>query len=187
MDFLRIDMCEFLFIMCIGMFYAKGKDFLMKDVYFEQNFLKDVLESLMRLRSGLLKRAKIRFISRKNFETVMRYLDFLQKVASDAAVYCKPGNFVNSVQRLGFDVDTDFTLFDISNRGAQSVYDIMVCVHDYVYYGNEEMRKNKKLGSYKYKSQQEVVEAMRLFKRDSIQMNGGVIPYFVRNLFNKNR
>ena len=159
----------------------------MKNIDVEKDFFKDVSESLIRLRSAMLRKTKARFISRKNFETIMRYLDFLQNVASNVGAYCKPGNFVNSVQRLGFDVDTDFSLFDISNRGAQSVYDIMVCVHDYVYYGNEAMRKNKKLGSYKYESQQEAIDAMRLFKRDSIQMTGGIVPYFVRNLFNKNR
>ena len=159
----------------------------MKNIDVEKDFFKDVSESLIRLRSAMLRKTKARFISRKNFETIMRYLDFLQKVASNVGAYCKPGNFVNSVQRLGFDVDTDFSLFDISNRGAQSIYDIMVCVHDYVYYGNEAMRKNKKLGSYKYESQQEAIDAMRLFKRDSIQMTGGIVPYFVRNLFNKNR
>ena len=164
-----------------------GKGVFMKNIDAEKDFFKDVSESLMRLRSALLRKTKVRFISRKNFETIMRYLNFLQTVASDAFAYCKPGNFVNSVQRLGFDVDTEFSLFDISNRGAQSVYDIMICVHDYVYYGNETMRKNKKFGSYKYKSQQEVVEAMRLFKRDSIQMTGGMIPYYVRNWSNKNR
>lgn len=159
----------------------------MKNIDVEKDFFKDVSESLIRLRSAMLRKTKARFISRKNFETIMRYLDFLQKVASNVGAYCKPGNFVNSVQRLGFDVDTDFSLFDISNRGAQSIYDIMVCVHDYVYYGDEAMRKNKKLGSYKYESQQEAIDAMRLFKRDSIQMTGGIVPYFVRNLFNKNR
>lgn len=148
----------------------------------ENTFEQDVSESLIRLRSAMLRKTKARFISRKNFETIMRYLDFLQKVASNVGDYCKPGNFVNSVQRLGFDVDTDFSLFNISNRGAQSIYDIMVCVHDYVYYGNEAMRKNKKLGSYKYESQQEAIDAMRLFKRDSIQMTGGVIWYSAQNL-----
>ena len=159
----------------------------MKNIDVEKDFFKDVSESLIRLRSAMLRKTKARFISRKNFETIMRYLNFLQTVASDAFAYCKPGNFVNSVQRLGFDVDTDFSLFDISNRGAQSIYDIMVCMHDYVYYGNEAMRKNKKFSSYKYESQQEAIDAMRLFKRDSIQMTGGIVPYFVRNLFNKNR
>lgn len=159
----------------------------MKNIDVEKDFFKDVSESLIRLRSAMLRKTKARFISRKNFETIMRYLDFLQKVTSNVGAYCKPGNFVKSVQRLGFDVDTDFSLFDISNRGAQSIYDIMVCVHDYVYYGNEAMRKNKKLGSYKYESQQEVIDAMRLFKRDSIQMTGGIVSYLVRNLFNKNR
>ena len=151
----------------------------------ENTFEQDVSESLIRLRSALLRKTKVRFISRKNFETIMRYLNFLKKVASDAFAYCKPGNFVNSVQRLGFDVDTDFSLFDISNRGAQSIYDIMVCMHDYVYYGNEAMRKNKKFSSYRYESQQEAIDAMRLFKRDSIQMTGGVIWYSAQNLMRR--
>lgn len=153
----------------------------------ENTFEQDVSESLIRLRSALLRKTKVRFISRKNFETIMRYLNFLQTVASDAFAYCKPGNFVNSVQRLGFDVDTDFSLFDISNRGAQSIYDIMVCMHDYVYYGNEAMRKNKKFSSYRYESQQEAIDAMRLFKRDSIQMSGGFVVNLVRDLCTRSK
>ena len=88
---------------------------------------------------------------------------------------------------MGFDVQTNFNLFDVDEVAAQCVYDIMLCRRDYIYWGDEKLRKTGKFFEYKYKSRQEAIDAMRLFKRDVIQMVGGMIPYFMRNLLGKNR
>ena len=122
----------------------------------------------------------------------MEYLNFLQMVATNSAAYCDPAYFDQNMQKLGFDVWTDFfSLFNVDEDVAQCVYDIMVCRRDYICYTNKQnAEKNKsrpyeyRFSSYKYKSQQEAIEAMRLLKRDSIQMAGGIVPCTVRRLWN---
>lgn len=157
----------------------------MKDV-----FRKDVSESLKRLYLVLLKKSKSKNLSDEQFQVVMKYLNFLKIVAVNNAAYCNPAYFNTTMQKLGFDVVTGFTFFDIDGQVAQCVYDIMVCRHDYICHTNKDNSVKNESRPYKYnfspckyKSQQEAVEAMRLFKRDSIEMAGGIIPCTVRKLW----
>ena len=153
----------------------------------ERKFKRDVSESLKCLHSVLLKKAESQNLSKDRFQKCMEYLNFLRFVASNTAACCNPEYFVKNVQKMGFDVATDFSLLDIDEVAAQCVYDIMLCRRDYIYWGDEKLRKTGKFFEYKYKSRQEAIDAMRLFKRDVIQMVGGVIPYFMQNLLGKNR
>ena len=158
-----------------------------KGLNMERKFKRDVSESLKCLHSILLKKAKLQNLSKDQFQKCMEYLNFLQFVASNTAACCNPEYFVKNVQKMGFDVQTNFNLFDVDEVAAQCVYDIMLCRRDYIYWGDEKLRKTGKFFEYKYKSRQEAIDAMRLFKRDVIQMVGGMIPYFMRNLLGKNR
>jgi hypothetical protein len=153
----------------------------------KEDFKKDVSASLQRLYRTLLRKAKRRRLSEKHFAMAMNYLNFLQMVASNSGAYCHPTYFDSNLNKLGFDVATEFNLLTLDESAAQCVYDIMVCRRDYILCGDKKLQRMKKFDSCKYKTQQEAVEAMRLFKRDSIQMTGGMIPYYVRNWFNKNR
>ncbi len=150
----------------------------------KDNFKKDVSESLKRLHFVLLKKAKSKKLSPWQFQKCMEYLNFLQIVASNAGAYCNPEYFVRNVQKLGFDVATDFNLLNVDEFAAQSVYDIMVCRRDYIFLGDEKLRKTRKFGPCKYDSRQDAIDAMRLFKRDSVQMAGGIIPCMVRKVWN---
>lgn len=153
----------------------------------ERKFKREVSESLKRLHGVLLKKAKSQNLSKEQFQMVTGYLNRLEFVVSNTGACCNPEYFVKNVQKMGFDVQTNFNLFNVDEVAAQCVYDIMICRRDYIYWGDEKLHKAGKFTDYKYKSQQEAIDAMRLFKRDSIQMSGGMIPYFVRNLFGKNR
>jgi hypothetical protein len=153
----------------------------------ERKFKKDVSESLKLLHSVLLKKAETQNLSKEQSQKCIEYLNFLRFVASNTGACCNPEYFVRNVQKMGFDVQTNFNLFNVDEVAAQCVYDIMICRRDYIYWGDEKLHKTEKFVDYKYKSQQEAIDAMRLFKRDVIQMVGGMIPYFVRNLLGKNR
>ena len=153
------------------------KRFIMKD-----NFKKDVSESLLHLHARLLRRAKRQNFSKERSAKVMGYLNSLQMVAHNAGAYCNPAYFNQNMQKLGFDVATDFSLFNVDKGAAQCVYDIMICRRDYIFWGDKFLQKKSKFDSYKYKSQQEAIEAMRLLKRDSIIMTGGFVVNWVRDL-----
>lgn len=155
------------------------KRFIMKD-----NFKKDVSESLLHLHARLLRRAKRQNFSKERSAKVMGYLNSLQMVAHNAGAYCNPAYFNQNMQKSGFDVPTDFSLFDVDKDAAQCVYDIMICRRDYIFWGDKNLQKKSKFDSYKYKSQQEAIEAMRLLKRDSIIMTGGFVVNYVCDLWN---
>ena len=152
----------------------------------ERKFKNDVSESLKRLYFVLLKKAESRAAAQKlsqdQSQKCMEYLNFLQFVASNTGACCNPEYFVKNVQRLGFDVQTDFNLFDIDESVAQCVYDIMLCRRDYIFWGDEKLLKTGKFGAYKYKSRQEAIDAMRSLKQDSMQFVGGRIPYLIQRL-----
>lgn len=158
----------------------------------KNNFRKDVSESLKRLHFVLMKKAESQNLSEEQLQKSMKYLNFLQIVAANTAAYCDPAYFDKNMAKLGFDVATDFNLFSLDEHVAQCVYDVMVCWRDYICHTNKQNAGKNKLRlynydfvPYKYKSQQEAIEAMRLFKHDSIQMAGGVIPCAARSFWKK--
>lgn len=153
----------------------------------KDNFKKNVSESLLRLHARLLKRANRQNLSKDRSAKVMGYLNSLQMVAHNAGAYCNPAYFNKNMEEMGFDVNTDFNLFMLDEKAAQCVYDIMVCRRDYIFWGDKNLQKNVKFDSYKYKSQQEAIEAMRLLKRDSIIMTGGFVVNWMRDLRNRSR
>lgn len=159
----------------------------------KDNFRKDVSESLLRLHFVLMKKAKSQNLLPEQFQEVMKYLNSLQMVAANSAAYCNPAYFNQNMQKLGFDVRTDFSFFDLDKDVAQCVYDIMVCRRDYICHTNKQNSVKKarpykySFSPYKYKSQKDAIEAMRLFKRDSIQMAGGVVLCSMRTVWNSIR
>jgi len=152
----------------------------------ENTFEQDVSESLKLLWARLNR--KVKQLQPVDYGICSPYVSLLKKVAENPQKYCKPGkNFVKKTKNLSFYTGSKYSLFKLDQKVAECVYDIMLCMHDYIFYTNEKFYKTSKCSSRKYKSVQEAIDAMRLFKRDSIQMTGGIVPYLVRNLFNKNR
>ena len=153
----------------------------------KDNFRKDVSESLKRLHSVLLKKAKRQKLSSEQFQKSMKYLNFLEIVAANTAAYCDPAYFNQNMKKLGFDVLTDFTLFNLDENVAQCVYDIMVCRRDYIFHTNKKnlLKKAYKYNfyPYKYKTQQEAIEAMQFFKSVSIDVSGGTAINWLRDKF----
>ncbi|MBP5485157.1 MAG: hypothetical protein J6Y07_00395 [Alphaproteobacteria bacterium] len=147
------------------------------------SFEQDVKESLQLLYSVLDKKSKR--VDPQNYAICRQYVVFLKSVANNPRMYCKPGKeFDKNTEKLSFFVRSDYPLVNVDERAAQSVYDIMICMRDYIIHYTES--DNSKY-ECKYKSKQEAINAMRLFKRDSIEMTGGMIPYVARNLMQKLR
>ena len=157
----------------------------------KDNFRTDVSESLKRLHLVLLKKAKTRKLSPERFQKTMNYLNFLKIVAANTAAYCDPAYFDKNMKKLGFDVATDFNLLSLDESTAQCVYNIMVCRRDYICHTNKKNSLNGKKAykydfrPYRYQTQQEAVDEMRLFKRDSIEASGGFTINWLRGLRNK--
>ena len=114
----------------------------------------------------------------------MEYLNFLQIVASNAGAYCNPEYFVRNVQKLGFDVATDFNLLNVDEFAAQSVYDIMVCRRDYIFWGDEKLRKTRKFGPCKYDSRQDAIDALEREKTYCTAYRDGYSPINVFEKYN---
>ena len=147
------------------------------------DFNNEVAESLQMLCCALEKKAeKLRPL---DYATVMPYVAFLRRVAKKPQEYCTPEEFDKNAQKLSFFVVSKFPLYNVDERAAQNVYDIMVCMRDYMYFSDEKLRApGKSIDECKYKSRQETVDAMRGLKRDSIQNSTGVFPYFARKFIN---
>jgi len=148
------------------------------------DFNEEVVESLQMLCRALEKKAERLRLS--DYAITMPYIAFLKHVAKDPQKYCAPGEeFNKNAQKLSFFVASDFPLCKIDERAAQNVYDIMVCMRDYMYFSDEKLRApGKSIDECKYKSRQDAVDAMRGLKRDSIQNSTGVFPYFARKFIN---
>ena len=143
-----------------------------------QSFEKDVVESLQQLYARFAK--KVKRLRGHDYKVCLPYVLFLEQVSNNPFLYCVPGKvFDNTVGRLSFDVLSAFPLCKLDERAAQCVYEIMLCLRDYIYYSDRNLYENF---TPKYASQEKVMIAMRLLKRDSIQMSGGVITYAVRNM-----
>ena len=148
------------------------------------DFNNEVAESLQMLCRALEKKAER--LRPLDYATVMPYVAFLKRVAKKPQEYCVPGKeFDKNAQKLSFFVASEFPLYKVDERAAQNVYDIMVCMRDYMYFSDEKLRApGKSIDECKYKSRQETVDAMRGLKRDSIQNSTGVFPYFVQKFIN---
>ena len=155
----------------------EGKMTKMKD-----DFKKDASESLLRFHSILLKKAnRIRWrLPKENFNAVTQYLNQLQIVASDVDTHCNPQIFNKTMQKIGFDVQTNFSLFNLNEYWAQSVYDILICVRDYMCWVNGQFRGTGKFTAYRYKSTEEAIEAMRTFKSDAFAEDAKVLSSVVQ-------
>ena len=148
----------------------------------EKKFKKDVADSLNRLAWFLVEKVKSSNLSPEQRAQGMTYLNHLKIVASNASAYCNPEYFVVNAKKMGFDVDTPFPLYNLDEKVAKCIYDILVCRRDYIYFGDKQLLKNDKFNSYRYKSRQEAIEAMRLLKRDSIMLTGGFVVNWARSL-----
>ena len=168
----------------------------------EQNFKQDVSASLKRLLLVLQKRAANVDLTPENREVINGYLGCLQLVANNAAAYCNPAYFSENMRKLGFWVNSGFTLYNVDFYAAECVHGIMVCRRDYIYHSNKEkyaecaqnepkqVAIQKKLGEFKsekYYSKDAAIDAMCRLKRDSIMIEINAIPdfawYRLRNLF----
>ena len=144
----------------------------------KNNFEQDVSETLTILHSVLDR--KVKKMQPRHYACCMRYVVNLKRALSDLDEYCLSNDkFEKYMKSLGFDVATEYSLFSVDRNAAQHVYDVMTCMHDYMCFTDE----SRKSDAYKYKSQQDAIGAMNLFKRDSIQMNGGMLLYSARNLW----
>ena len=152
----------------------------------ENTFEQDVSESLKRLWARLNR--KVKWLQPQDRAICKPYVDFLEKVAENPRACCEPGNnFDRNTESLSFDISSYYPLHKLDRKAAECVYDIMLCMHDYIFYSNEKFYKTSRCASRKYKSAQEAIDAMRMFKRDSIQMTGGVIWYSAQNLMRRLR
>ena len=154
-----------------------------------ENFGKEVSENLLRLHRGLAKKINWRkFRLNEEYRSCFSAVVFLYSVALHPFDYCAPDkNFNKNMENLGFDVPQHYSLFSLNKDAAQCVYDIMICTHDYLCYADDKLCKTDGFQPYKYRSRQEAIEAMRLFKRDSIHATCGMIPYVARKLFARAR
>ncbi|MBO4700483.1 MAG: hypothetical protein J5620_01900 [Alphaproteobacteria bacterium] len=150
-----------------------------------KDFGKDVSECLLRLHHALAKKIDWHQMKlNEEYRSCFTAVVFLHSVALNPFEYCAPGkDFDTNMKELSFDVPRFYSLFTLDQKIAQCVYDIMICAHDYLCYGDDKLDKPALAMVYKYHSKQEAVDAMRLFKRDAIQRTGGMIPYVARKLY----
>ena len=149
----------------------------------ENTFEQDVAESLKRLWARLNR--KVKWLQPVDYGICKPYVDLLKNVAENPRAYCEPNKFIENTKSLSFFVHSNFGLYKLDAKAAQCVYDIMLCMHDYIFHMNRNLYKTSKPESCKYKSAQAAIDAMRLFKRDSIQMTGGMIWYSAQNLMRR--
>ncbi len=150
-----------------------------------RTFEKQASNSLLRLHSALVRKVEPSRLQDESYRDCWLSVVFLYEVAIAPTVYCVPGKkFDESTEKLGILVFKRYNLFGLDEEVAQCVYDIMVCVRDYMFYSDENAYGIDEKKICKYKSKQEAFDAMCLLRDKSIMLTGGFVLNGVRSLCN---